>query len=82
MTATTANEELTATLTEYVNLMGPIPHAQLNFSQMIKKQTSRHIKIECTDCDFKMRTSRKLIDQFTHNTCLVCGGATLHEPLQ
>lgn len=82
MTATTANEALTEILTGYVDLLGPIPHAELNYSQMIKKQTSRHIKVECTECDFKFRTSRKLIDQFTHNTCLVCNNPSLFEPEQ
>ena len=73
MTATVAGEELTATLKEIYEELGEYPHAQLDISN-VKKQSTRLIKMECNDCGFIARASRKAIEDAGLPTC-GCGGS-------
>ena len=57
MTATTAGAELTATLSEYVELLGEIPHYALTHIPKDKGRNGN--KLMCHDCGFKANTSTK-----------------------
>lgn len=72
LTHTTAGETLTAQLAEYVNLLGPIPHARVDLAARPKAGT-RMIKCQCSACGFTFRTSAKWIEQMTSRQCNVCG---------
>jgi len=61
MTATTATEELKATISQWVEELGQYPHATLS-SNGIKKQSTRMIKCVCSDCGYQVYTSRKWIE--------------------
>ena len=71
MTATTAGEELKATLDEYVEEIGPYPHAKLTHSSSPKKQGTRMILVKCPKCGYQVRTTKKWIEVGTP-TC-PCG---------
>jgi hypothetical protein len=77
-TATTPNDELAARLNDLIDLIGPIPHAQVNL-KAVKKQGTRQKKVHCTNCGWQFHTSRKQIDAMTMNVCLSCGE---HDTLQ
>ena len=57
MTATTAGAELTDTLSEYVELLGEIPHHALTHIPKDKGRNGN--KLMCHDCGFKANTSAK-----------------------
>ena len=57
MTATVAGAELTATLSEYVELLGEIPHYAL--THVAKDKGRNGNKLMCHDCGFKANTSTK-----------------------
>jgi hypothetical protein len=61
MTATTATEELKATIAQWVEDMGEYPHAPLTESG-IKKQTTRQLKCVCNACGYQVYTSKKWIE--------------------
>ena len=61
MTATTATEELKATIAEWVSELGEYPHAVLTESG-IKKQTTRQIKCSCKHCGYQVYTSKKWLE--------------------
>ena len=75
MTATTAGIELTEKIKAIVKKLGRYPHKKLNLSY--KKQTTRQILIQDTECGAKMRASRKTIDEASiwlgDATCTFCG---------
>jgi hypothetical protein len=73
MTATTASPALLETLKEYVDILGDIPHAVLDTST-VKKEKSRQLKLECTDCGAILRASQTVIDRVIANkgTCPAC----------
>jgi len=77
MTATTASEALKVKLEEIVRKIGDYPHAKLDYTKQIKKQSTRMIKVECSECEFSYRTSRKNIELMSNNTCNSCGDLTL-----
>lgn len=58
--------ELTATLTEIAERVGPFPHATLfqggRGSDTPKTQTTRQLKVICPDCGYTCRTTRKWLD--------------------
>ena len=60
-TATYAGPELTATLQEIANELGPYPHSALDTSER-KKQSTRMIKCECSECGMVVRASRKALE--------------------
>ena len=76
MTMTTESPGLIVELEKIAQKLGKYPHAEILLSAR-KKQTSRNIKIECTDdygngCGFSFRTSRKNFDLITNFTCPAC----------
>lgn len=60
-TATKAGEKLTTDLALWASELGDYPHATLDLSK-VKKQTTRMVKIECVDCGYTLRTTRKWIE--------------------
>ena len=77
MTATTESESLKAKLSIIIEKLGDYPHAKLDYTKQIKKQSTRMIKVECSECEFSYRTSRKNIELMSNNTCNACGESTL-----
>lgn len=59
-TATVAGPKLAAHLAQYIDLLGPIPHAKMNFG-LQPKQTNRNLLVKC-DCGFKFNTSKMQIE--------------------
>jgi hypothetical protein len=63
MTATVASPELSDTLAEIVDEIGPYPHAALNPDESgKKKQGTRMLKLACPACGYAVRTTAKWID--------------------
>jgi hypothetical protein len=58
LTATTAGPVLKATCDEIVRRIGAYPHAKLDFTQ-VKKQTTRMLKHECSECGAVWRMAAK-----------------------
>ena len=58
LTATTAGPKMRATCEYVVSLIGPYPHARLDFSQR-KKQGTRMLKHECKACGAVWRMASK-----------------------
>lgn len=75
------SDDLIELMSSYIDILGNIPHAALNYGDIRKKQKGRHILVECTTegCEFKFRTSRKQIDMMNYCTCLICGKDSLIE---
>ena len=61
MTETNAGAELTEKIKAIVKKLGRYPHKKLNLGG--KKQSTRLILIQDTECGAKMRVSRKVIDE-------------------
>jgi hypothetical protein len=61
MTATVAGETLLIRLREIITELGDYPHAKLTPINK-KPQSTRMLKVECPDCGWMARTSRKWID--------------------
>ena len=72
MTYACAGDELKQTITEIVEDIGLYPHNELEINKR-KKQTTRMLKVSCTECEFSYRTSRKNIESMTNYTCNGCG---------
>lgn len=62
---------------EAIQKLGDYPHAKLDYTKQIKKQSTRMIKVECSECEFSYRTSRKNIELMRNSTCNSCGESTL-----
>ena len=62
-------------LAKYVKRYGDYPHSKIDVTKQTKKQTTRMIKIECECCGFKVRASRKVIEEIEdeHFQCWSCG---------
>jgi hypothetical protein len=60
MTATVAGSALTARLNALIESLGAYPHAVLIPTG--KKQSTRLVKCECTECGYIVRTTRKWVD--------------------
>jgi len=58
LTATSAGPKMRATCEYVVSLIGPYPHARIDFSQR-KKQTTRMLKHECEACGAVWRMASK-----------------------
>lgn len=60
------SEDLNAILDEVAKIIGPFPHAAIDTHQPAadepKKQGTRMIKVECGDCGYVVRTTRKWLD--------------------
>lgn len=61
MTSTHAGEALLARIREVGQQIGEYPHAKLDMS-MVKKQSTRMLKIECPDCGYTCRTTAKWLE--------------------
>lgn len=79
-TATVPSKALADHLAQFVDLLGPIPHAKVDLSTQ-KRQQNRNIKVQCSDesCGFKFNTSRAQINYVLelHGEviCPACGHA-------
>jgi len=62
LTATVAGKELKTRLRGVVKEIGKYPHAELKHSNAPKKQSTRMLKLECGDCGYTVRTTRKWIE--------------------
>lgn len=72
-TATTAGDELKKVLTSIIEeSLGEYPHATLDVSKQVKKQTTRLIKCHCDSCGYTIRTTRAWINQAIPD-CPLCG---------
>ena len=76
MTYACAGDELTQTIKEIVEDIGLYPHNELQIHKR-KRQTTRMIKVSCTECNFSYRTSRKNIDMMANKICNGCGSDSL-----
>jgi hypothetical protein len=76
MTSTTASERLNGTLSEIVKDIGEYPHEKLDTTRQ-KKQGTRMLKMECSECGWNFRTNKTQLAAMTINTCLSCQGDTL-----
>lgn len=64
LTATFAGEGLLEKCKTIVTKLGDYPHAQLNpLKRPVKKQTTRLIKCECSECGYVCRTTKKWLDE-------------------
>ena len=76
MTATRPGENFKRDVAPILEKLGPYPHAAVDISKR-KKQTTRMIKVECGDCGYTARVTRKWIEQTGAPLC-VCN----HEPME
>lgn len=60
-TATKPGETLRTQLTELSQHLGPYPHSRLN-GQSKSKQGTRLLKVDCPDCGYVVRITRRWID--------------------
>jgi hypothetical protein len=67
MTATVAGAELTERLNALVEQLGEYPHALLKESG--KKQSTRMMKCECSECGYIAYTSRKWLEEMGTPIC-------------
>jgi hypothetical protein len=73
LTATYAGEALKEALGEIAEEIGPYPHMALTLSgKDAKKQTTRMIKLQCADCEYTARTTRKWLEKYDVFPC-PCG---------
>ncbi len=74
MTATSLSESLRVYLeAKVVKKLGPYPHGKLARGGVIKKQTTRMIKIECRECGWIARASQTQVDRLgAPAACPVC----------
>mgnify|MGYP003120913272 CR=1 FL=1 len=72
MTQTPATPALLDTLTEIAEILGIYPHAKVDPS-LRKKQGTRMLKLQCSECGFTARVSAKWQSKITHeSTCPAC----------
>ena len=71
-----AGDELKQTISEIVKDIGLYPHSELQIHKR-KKQSTRMLKVSCTECNFSYRTSRKNIGMMANTICNGCGSDSL-----
>lgn len=71
MTATHAGTVLREWIESKIEAMGPMPYGSLNLDGR-KKQTTRMVKVICTECGYTLRTTQKWIEVGLPTCC--CGG--------
>lgn len=76
MTATVPGENFKRDVAPILDKLGEYPHAAVDISKR-KKQTTRMIKVECGDCGYTARVTRKWIEQTGAPLC-----ACNHEPME
>lgn len=63
MTSTVAGKDLMELISKWQTALGAYPHGKLDPKKgPVKKQTTRMIKMECSECGYTARTSRKWLD--------------------
>ena len=79
MTATTAGDELQAELKRIIETLGEYPHARLNPELSgRKKQTTRLVKVQCPDCGYAARVTRRWLDEVGAPIC-PCNNTPMNE---
>jgi len=68
-----AGEDLQPTLAKIAEKLGPYPHAKLGLREQIKKQTTRMVKLQCPECDYIVRTTRKHLEEKGAPICPIHG---------
>ena len=76
LTSTHAGETLQETINDIIDALGDIPHSKLDTAP-IKKQTTRMLLVECQDCGWRFRATKKHVEAMTALTCLCCGNQSL-----
>lgn len=76
MTATVPGDAFKRDVAPILERLGPYPHAAVDISKR-KKQSTRMIKVECSDCGYTARVSRKWIEETGTPLC-----ACNHEPME
>lgn len=73
MTATTAGEDWYKWALPILSSIGPMPYGQLNdgMSSAKPKQKTNLLKVECPDCGWLARVTRKHIEPHSHLCCPV-----------
>ena len=61
MTATTESKAFKQRVQPWLNELGKYPHAKLDATNR-KKQTTRLIKAQCTECEYNVRVTRQWLD--------------------
>lgn len=73
LTATHAGEALGEILAGYVAILGDFPHSKMRPSNAHKPDQARQKKVECSECGFLFRTSRKQYSRLSELAgCPVC----------
>jgi hypothetical protein len=73
MKSTTAGIDLIVKLDAIILSLSPYPHSKLNPSfRPTKKQSTRLIKQECSECEYIVRSSQKCIDAHGPVICPSC----------
>jgi hypothetical protein len=68
MTATQEGPEFEAWVQPILDQLGPFPHAALNTTK-VRKQGTRLLKVECCDCGYTARVTRKWLDEVGAPIC-------------
>jgi hypothetical protein len=76
LTATTPGTQLLERLNDIIKDIGQYPNAALNPKDQAKKQGTRLIKVECSDCGYTCRVSAKWLDEIGAPIC-PCNNETM-----
>jgi len=78
LTATFAGTELLERCAGWEKELGEYPHAKLDsLKRPVKKQTTRMVKMECKDCGYVARASRKHLEETGACICQ-CNKQVMH----
>lgn len=80
MTATIETDAFYAWADPIIKELGAFPGAALKDAITVggkKKQSTRMLKVSCSDCGWHFRTSQQNIDLLSDHTCLACGDGLL-----
>jgi len=72
-TATHAGDALRDRLAKLDEKLGGYPHDMLEVTATTKKQGTRLIKVQCAECEYVVRTTRKPLDAYGPPICPGCG---------
>lgn len=73
LTATTVGERLKPELEKIHKALGDYPHSKLDKTALDKeKKPSSSVKIICSECEYKVMVSKKLVAEYGYPTC-PCG---------
>jgi hypothetical protein len=62
-TCTQAGPDLQTKLAKIAAKLGPFPHAEIEFAEKDKKQTTRMLKCSCGECGYVIRTTKVWLDE-------------------